>query len=313
MISPDNARRFGRDYFPEAPEKLASWLGIWVRSSPMDGCDGWCLTAGERSIIRINSELTPVRRRFTLAHELAHLILGVPSVVGETMEDMLRSDSAEERRVNELASELLLPKEIVQSTFTAPPVVAAELQKLARRANISEIAAALRVCNLANDIGLINAAVVFFDQTDQVVWRWSKTLEMTGAEALQLLRGARSASPSAFRTEQGNDIIVASILENPYFGSTTMFVQLLPYDIGQGPSPHERRMQLEAILIGNDVELRNRISGAFGFLKTKIAEKTRQQVEEDFWTRHATKLAGTPFDSPLGREYVSLRVAEWFR
>jgi len=48
-------------------------------------------------------------------------------------------------------------------------------------------------------------------------------------------------------------------------------------------------------------------------LKNRIAGKTRRQVEEDFWTRHSTKLANTAFDSEMGREYVRLRIAEWFR
>ena len=82
MISAEAARRFAETHFPEAPEKLAEELGVSIRESHMDGCDGWCLTLDERSIIRLNSNQTRGKKRFTPAHELGHLILGIPGVVG---------------------------------------------------------------------------------------------------------------------------------------------------------------------------------------------------------------------------------------
>jgi Zn-dependent peptidase ImmA (M78 family) len=90
MISVQQATEFARIHFPEATEKLAEHLGVSVRESPMDGCDGWCLTLGDRAIIRLNSNLSSARKRFTLAHELGHLILGVPPVGGEYYQDILR-------------------------------------------------------------------------------------------------------------------------------------------------------------------------------------------------------------------------------
>jgi Zn-dependent peptidase ImmA (M78 family) len=58
---------------------------------------------------------------------------------------MLRSNSDEERRVNELASALLIPTEVVKAALRKLPVVAAALRKLARNANVSELAAAFHV------------------------------------------------------------------------------------------------------------------------------------------------------------------------
>jgi len=69
MISAGDARKFAEAHFPEAPEKLADELGISIRESPLDGCDGWCLTLEDRSIIRINSNQTGPRKSFTLAHD----------------------------------------------------------------------------------------------------------------------------------------------------------------------------------------------------------------------------------------------------
>lgn len=236
MISVEQVTEFGTKHFPRAPEKLAEHLGVSIRESPMDGCDGWCLTRGELAIIRINSNLASSRKRFTLAHELGHLILGVPTMVGESYEDMLASDSAEERRVNGLASALLIPTEVVKAYVPRPPVVAGALKRLARKANVSELAAAIRVCNLASEIGLVNASVVLFDG-DQMRWQWSRALTLPNETAAYLLTEARRVAPNAFRDQRSQGhVIVASTIENPYFGSATLFVQLLPSEVGMNLS-----------------------------------------------------------------------------
>ena len=312
MISPKLATDFARQHFPKVPEKLADHLGIEVRESPMVGCDGWCLTIGERSIIRLNSSLPPTRRRFTLAHELGHLILGVPTVVGESFEGMFGSDSDEERQVNDLASELLIPTDIVKSSIPDLPVVAAALKNLAKRSDVSELAAAIRVCNLSSEIGLINASVVLFDD-DQVRWQWSRTLTMPNDFAVELLIRSRRATPHAYRqqTERG-EIVVASTIENPHFGSATLFVQLLPAELGMNLSHHEKRKELEQRLFVGNVKLQQQMSGLMGAHKQRIAGMTEDQAVAFFWERHHDKLQNTTINSDEGHEYVRLRIGEWF-
>ena len=312
MISVQQAIEFARRHFPEGPERLAEHLGVPVRESPMDGCDGWCLATGDKSIIRINSKLSPARKRFTLAHELGHVILGVPTVIGESLEDILGSNSTEERRVNELASELLIPTDIVKTSLPELPIVATALKKLAKKSKVSELSTAIRVCNLANQIGLDKAAVVLFDE-DQVRWQWSKTLKTISNEtAAKLLAESRKAAPRAFRhkRKQG-DVIVASTIENPYFGSATLFVQLLPAEIGMNLSRSEKRKQLEEILFVNDGKLQRRMAGLMGAHKKRIANMTKEQAEADFWERNCKKLENTPVNSKQGREYVRLRISDW--
>ncbi len=313
MISADKAREFAAKHFPNAPEKLAEHIDVVVRESRMNGCDGWCLTTGDRAIIRINSNQVQSRKRFTLAHELGHLILGVPANVGETYADMLRSDSAEERRVNKLASELLLPTQVVKSSLPDLPVVADALKKLAKKANISELATAIRVCNVAGEIGLTNAYVVQFDG-DQVRWQWSDTLRgMDDKIAAWLLDESRKSAPIAFRHQRKQgDVIVASSIENPYFGSVTLFVQLLPHEQGMKISRPERRKALEAVLFAGGAKLQQRVSGLIGAHKGRISEMSEQQALGDFWGRNLKKLANTPLNSDDGREYIRLRISEWF-
>jgi hypothetical protein len=280
----------------------------------MSGCDGWCLSSGNRSIVRINSNQSSGRKRFTLSHELGHLILGIPSIVGETYEQMLSSDSAEERRVNELASELLMPASVVQSVLQERIVVAGDLQKLAKRANVSDLAAAIRVCNLAPDIGLMSASVVLFEG-DDVKWQWSRTLNIPEQSAHNLLIAARQASPTAFRQMQADGTaIVASIIENPLFSSATVFVLRIPAELGLSLSHHEQRQQLEELLFRGDTKLLQQVSGLLGAHKNRIltARPSRDAAIADFWQRNAARLSATSLDSEIGRDYVALRIAEWY-
>jgi Zn-dependent peptidase ImmA (M78 family) len=314
MISAEEARRFAEAHFPEAPEKLAAHLGLTVHESKLSGCDGWCLVADNRAIIRINSNQSSGRKRFTLSHELGHLILGIPSIVGETYEQMLSSDSAEERRVNELASELLLPASVVQLALQKRIVVAGDLQKLAKRANVSVLAAAIRVCNLATEIGLMSATVVLFEG-DDVQWQWSRTGHIPEQSAHSLLTAARQASPKAYRQMQPDGTaIVASIIENPHLGSATVFVQRIPAELGLSLSHHERRQQLEELLFRGDTKLLQQVSGLLGAHKNRIltAKPSRDAAIADFWQRNAARLSATTLNSEIGRDYVALRIADWY-
>lgn len=313
MISEFQARAFAESNFPDAPEKLVESLGIVVRETPLSGCDGWCLAIGDKAIVHLNNNLSPVRKRFTLAHELGHLILDVPSVVGETYEDMLRPDSDEERRVNELASALLIPAKVAKESLSELPVVTAGIQKLAKKAKVSELAAAVRVCNLASEIGLVNASVVLFDG-ECVRWQRSRTLNMSDATAVRLLKEARNASPMAYREvcHDNGDVVVASTIENPSFGSATLFVQRLPATVGNNLSWEEQRKILELELLGDNVKLRQRLSGLLGAHKNRTTHKTAEESEVDFWNRNHEKLRSTPINSEIGREYVRLRISEWF-
>lgn len=315
MITPEEAQKFALRHFPQAPEKLVEELGIKLHESEISGCDGWCLSRGDRAVIRVNSRLGPGRKRFTLAHELGHLILGIPGIVGESYEGMLSSDSAEERQVNQLASELLMPKKIVKQVLPDLPVVSDGLRRLAKKSKVSELAAAIRVCNLAEEIGLNNALVVLFEDDGSVRWQWSQTLTMPEETACWLFEHARNASPEVFRAQRDDgDIIVASIIENHHIGSATMFVQLLPDEIGHNVSHHERRKQLERELFKNEVKLQQRMSGFFGAHKGRVKKDkmTKSFAIRDFWQRYGETVSGTPIDSDEGRAYVDLRIGEWF-
>jgi len=315
MTSVERSLAYARKHFPEGPEKLAERLKVEVRYSALSGCDGWYLSAGQRTIIRINNRMARSRQRFTLAHELGHLLLGVPSVIGESFADLLRSDDEEERRVNDIAAELLVPRDVVQASVPGLPIVASVLRRLAKQAHVSELAAALRVANLAADLGLANASVVFFED-DNVGWQWSKTLRMPKETAVSLREAARAASPNAFRyvREVENDVVVASLIENPFFGSATMFVQLLPLEYASQKSRDERRAELEEYLFAGQAEFQRQLQGCFGWFKPHVAGMSLDEAESLFWEQYQSRFTGVPgkrLASAQGREYVRLRLGEW--
>ncbi|MSU80426.1 MAG: ImmA/IrrE family metallo-endopeptidase [Gemmataceae bacterium] len=315
MMNINQAKRFTEEKFPAGPEELAAELGIEVREAPLTGCDGWVLSGPPGVIIRLNSTAFPTRRRFTLAHELGHLLLGIPSVVGESVYDSLKSNNTEERQVNDLAAELLLPESIVRLHLPSVPVVAKQLRKLAQKANVSELAAAIRVVNLAKEVGLVNAAVAFF-KGDVFEWLWSRTLTMRPADATDLLVETKKTDPLPARIHKGktNEVIVASIISNPTNQSSTLFVQLLPEEDGNRLSNAERRRPLEDFLFKDDNQFRMELQGVFGSFRPKCADWTLEVAFAEFYKQKGERWSGTRrtrLNSVKGREYVRLRLSEW--
>jgi hypothetical protein len=313
MTSIDQAKEFAEAHFPEGPEKLAEKLGIKIYHGALTGCDGWALSGPAGKRIRINSNVSATRQRFTLAHELGHLLLAIPTVVGESIYDSLKSDSDEERRVNDLASELLLPESVVRQYVPSVPIVASQLKRLATKAKVSQLSAAIRVANLAEEIGLINASVVFF-QNGGLEWHWSKTLEMTPQDAVDLFQAAKRDHPKPVRIPQEDDVIVASLLSNTGFASETLFVQLLPAAAGNSLSKEELKKQLEEFLFKDDYEFRMQLQGVFGWFLPKCKNQPVEDAFAEFYASKVGRWQGTRrtrLDSIKGRQYVRLRLEDW--
>jgi hypothetical protein len=314
MISADSALRFARKHFPMGPETLAEHLHAEILVSPLGGCDGWCLTASRGTVIRLNELSSQNRRRFTLAHELGHLILGVPTVVGETIYESLKSDDEEERQVNDFAAELLLPSDVVNQHVPGLPVVAAQLKKLAAAANVSQLAAAIRVANLAEEIGLENASVAFFEG-GEFTWHWSPTLGMTRETATALLTEARKTAPIAARlTRKDKKVIVASLIDNSFNNTSTLFVQLLSEEDGGRLTAEERRRELEDALFVDDHQFRCVFQGCLSATKQRASGKPLASALADFNDRYGKQWEGAQRKKLLGskgQEYLRLRLQEW--
>jgi len=53
-------------------EAIAHYLGVRVRTRPLDGCEARIIGVGDQAIITVNAHSPPRRKRFSIAHELGH-------------------------------------------------------------------------------------------------------------------------------------------------------------------------------------------------------------------------------------------------
>src|SRR5438067_1395910 len=86
-LSLEDAKSLAGDCFPRGPEEIADAMGVAVEYCPLAGTDGWCIQRkGHAPKIRINKNAVKSRQRFTLSHELAHLLLGTdPEIVSQSI------------------------------------------------------------------------------------------------------------------------------------------------------------------------------------------------------------------------------------
>ncbi|MCE9547752.1 MAG: ImmA/IrrE family metallo-endopeptidase [Planctomycetia bacterium] len=311
MISRAAAILIAAQNFPHGPESLASHLGVLVQSSDLVGVEGWCIR-GPNTIIRINASSTLFRQRFTLAHELAHLILGTePDIAIEPF----RSDSHEERDADQLASELLIPDEQLHLHLRGQlPIDAKTLERLAKAADVSPLVAASRVVNATETLGLQNAAIVFFADGREK-WRQTRGLRFNRRQAERLFQEAMASKPSLARAENGDGkIVVGSIIDAQSY--QVLLLQLLSQETAAQVSREERCRQIASELFGDDYVFRQSVAGCLSAVKQKCTGRTLDAAIQFF----AAKYVGSKFtgakaaklNSSAGLEYVRLCLERWF-
>lgn len=95
--------------------------------------------------IYVNASHPEVRRRFTIAHELAHVILH-PNLIGDGITDdaLYRSglSNSVEAQANKLAADILMPRDKLSEYISQGITNVAEL---ARTFNVSEQSMAIRL------------------------------------------------------------------------------------------------------------------------------------------------------------------------
>lgn len=119
--------------------------------------DGVCLNlkrVGVRPTILINTKQPPLRKRFTLAHELGHVL--IPWHRGSLYDDFSMSDDgmqldrrAMEAEANRFASELLMPSAWVRRTLVSAESFGCAISTVQSCAGVSMIASAIRLIGMA--------------------------------------------------------------------------------------------------------------------------------------------------------------------
>lgn len=310
MIDRESALREAAARFPNGPEVLAASLGIRVERSPLVGTSGWCLR-GPTTIIRINSHEPEVRQRFTLAHELAHLILGTtPDIASEPFQ----SDRQEERDADQLASELFLPIDRLRAWIDSEaPVDFRTIQRIAHTANVSPLMVACRLVNTSGDLGLRNASVLYRGD-DGHRWRLCAgiTFEVTVEEQVFLLTPRVGAGASRLPLDDGRVLIVSGFEARGY---RAVFAQALTTLEAALETPEERLRRLKDDLFGGDASFEQSVASRLGHVKRKHPQARLDDAVDSFFESYAPDESTDQYRrlrSTQGRAYVRLFLSRWY-
>jgi Zn-dependent peptidase ImmA (M78 family) len=146
---------------PVPVDQIAHGLGITVKTASLDSdISGFLYRGDERTVIGVNADDPPVRRRFTVAHEIAHFLLH-PEGLREVHVDRkfflrseLSSKGTDEHEVeaNFFAAELLMPSAFIardMADYEGRDLVEDKVvEKLAKKYKVSEQALVIRLTNL---------------------------------------------------------------------------------------------------------------------------------------------------------------------
>ena len=154
----DHLLKQGRITKPPVPvEKIAENLGLDVRFAPLEGdLSGALVREGGEVYIGVNSLHHSNRRRFTIAHEIAHFVLheGVTLHVDKDFRinrrdnDSSKAVNPEEMEANRFAAEMLMPTRFVVKDIEAlRNVDQLALDSMARRYRVSPLAMRIRLGN----------------------------------------------------------------------------------------------------------------------------------------------------------------------
>ena len=122
---------------------IARLLGVEVHRVREPGWNGALQTTEDRAICWLKASDPEYRQRFTLAHELGHLML---HELGTVFRDATgyRSDDHREHEANRFAARLLMPRSLLVPAFHR----LRDLDDLATLFNVSEQARSIRLRSL---------------------------------------------------------------------------------------------------------------------------------------------------------------------
>ncbi len=158
---------------------------LTIANIPIEGVDGISLnlkTPGKKARVVLNASNPPTRQRFTLAHELGHLL--IPWHTGSIIDhvDPTQAHAADhywefESEANAFAGELLVPSQWVTQLLAETDNMARLHKRIARESDVSLHAVAIRLSQL------LPKNLVFAVERDGVV-EFSGRTEGTLANAL---------------------------------------------------------------------------------------------------------------------------------
>ena len=146
---------------PVPVEQLAERMGALVRYAVFDGQMSGLLHRsgdGNRAVIGVNSRHPIVRQRFSIAHELGHLVLHEPAFqIDEHAFVSFRNSKSSsasdphEIEANQFAAALLMPEPLLRACVDElgeNPDVEESIRRLAQRFDVSTHAMTIRLTSL---------------------------------------------------------------------------------------------------------------------------------------------------------------------
>lgn len=152
---------------------LCGQLGLRVREMDFDGFDG-ILVRGknvQKGVIGVNAGIRePSRKRFTIAHEIAHFVIPhhreLPSACqSATIERFSRKLAVPELEANEFAAELLLPSKEVASRLGLDNPALSRISRVANDFETSLSATTWRFLDLTHQ-----PCAMVWSHADKAVW-----------------------------------------------------------------------------------------------------------------------------------------------
>jgi len=170
-------------------------FGALVFKEPLPpGASGFCAVDEEAAVMLINSEDSPGRQNFTLAHELCHLMMRDVEAF-EIVGAELQVKSTKEARADAFAANFLAPDDGLRSALNGGKATGPQVARLAHRFSMSLEAMTIRL----RDLGLLAA-----DAENELQGGRRQLAEISGlmgdTQSEEFARGGRR--PSRRLTEQ---------------------------------------------------------------------------------------------------------------
>ncbi len=137
-------------------DAIAAQQQVEVIYRRLDGCEARLVRVGQRGVISVNKASPNLgRRRFSLAHEIAHWICDRGRTAFACSINDIGPQNADTRSVetsaNAYASQLVLPSYLVRPEIEGRSLSLSEAQRLHEIFNVSVTAAALKLINLTQE------------------------------------------------------------------------------------------------------------------------------------------------------------------
>lgn len=214
---------------------IAHEAGLEVRDRPLTGCEASLVGYGDKGIVTVTTGVAPVRRRFSIAHEIGHWEQHRGQSFSCRIEERALDKAAmgKERQADDYASSLMMPTNLFKEAISSSKagVSLALVSELGSTFNASFPAAAIRYVELSGE-----PVVLIFNGVGNRRW-WSA-------------RSKRVPEHLWLKREVDSDSFVSDLI--PAASSTKKFGKM-PAEVWFESMPEDRNVQEHSIRLQEGV------------------------------------------------------------